>query len=310
MLWHDQLKQLQSGPPGRRRRAFTLIELLVVIAIIAVLAALLLPVLATAKERAIRVKCLSNVKQINTASLNYGGDYNERLPVMVSSFVLEGFYRGTPWPWELAGPSAMQFVNRYGLTRDVLYDPANPAMNDDRLWNWGPQNRIIGYTMSFPGCADIQVIDQNIRSIPQPMQYGSQMLPAPNASDRVMVAGVVISDQFQYQTNLAARATYKYRNLLMIPGIPTTGPTTGGGDPYDDPDGDGDDGPQPGSPGSPGLYARTSHLNRNTPSGENVGTLDGGAKWKKWPNQLPRTVVAGSGYITGGAYAGNFVFWW
>jgi prepilin-type N-terminal cleavage/methylation domain-containing protein len=62
------------------KEGFTLIELLVVIAIIAILAAILLPVLAQATERARRIQCLGNLKQLGTGAILYAGDYNDKVP--------------------------------------------------------------------------------------------------------------------------------------------------------------------------------------------------------------------------------------
>jgi len=64
----------------RRTKGFTLIELLVVIAIIAILAAILFPVFARAREAARKTTCLSNLKQIGTASAMYVQDFDETYP--------------------------------------------------------------------------------------------------------------------------------------------------------------------------------------------------------------------------------------
>lgn len=74
------MKPVTLGLRRLHAHGFTLIEILVVIAILAILLALLIPGMAGAREKAMRATCMSNVRQLATASVSFATDHSDRLP--------------------------------------------------------------------------------------------------------------------------------------------------------------------------------------------------------------------------------------
>jgi prepilin-type N-terminal cleavage/methylation domain-containing protein/prepilin-type processing-associated H-X9-DG protein len=134
--------QTQFGSAG-----FTLIELLVVIAIIAILAALLLPVLARAKDRAKDIQCVSNLKQLGLAYIMYIGDFNASFPHVSNNDL---------WMADL--------ISYHGEVNELRVCPManNPTTQTlssstytygtaDQMWHWSPYGTVYQGSYGFNG---------------------------------------------------------------------------------------------------------------------------------------------------------------
>jgi len=135
----------------RRRIGFTLIELLVVVAILALLISLLLPSMATARERAKRAVCAgSNMRGFIQCMAVYAADYDDHLPDpgnwtgMWNQTVIRDPNHNRAGDvcdsvafnlhWIHPGFRQMM-MDQYQLERDYFYCPSNPDLNTDHVWN-------------------------------------------------------------------------------------------------------------------------------------------------------------------------------
>jgi prepilin-type N-terminal cleavage/methylation domain-containing protein len=118
-------------------RAFTLIELLVVIAIIAILASVLLPVLAAAQRKGLRIGCLNNLRQAVLYTQIYTDENNEVFPT-ANAGTANSVYNNW-WGSEICGGNTN--------LAQAFHDPAlnGQTTYNGTTWTWQFNFNLVSY---------------------------------------------------------------------------------------------------------------------------------------------------------------------
>ena len=135
------IKAVKTSLSSKQNRGFTLLELLVIVVIFIIMAVLVYPGGATDKARALRVTCLSNLKQIGLAYRVWEGDQRVVFPMEVSE-TNGGTMEFT------SGPNAFhhfQIMSNELSTPKILFCPAETDRNRFVATNWNINNSNISF---------------------------------------------------------------------------------------------------------------------------------------------------------------------